>query len=591
MPTTSPILVQLQRLHERLAADRSGAVADYIPELAAADPEPFGICLATVDGAVYAVGDSDLPFTIQSMSKPFVYGLALQDRGIDVTAARVGVEPSGDAFNAIALEPGTGRPRNPMVNAGAITSTSLVDGDRDARVLDGLSRYAGRPLAVDDAVFASEWGTAHRNRAIGHLLRGAGVLAEDPDRVVEAYVRQCAVRVTCRDVALMAATLANGGRQPLTEQQALAPALVDRVLSVMTTCGMYDGAGAWVVDVGMPAKSGVSGGVLAVLPGQFGLGVFSPRLDEVGNSVRGVAVCRALSAELGLHVLDGPRAGRAVVRASYDLAEMPSSRRRPPAERAHLQATGGTARVLRLQGDLNFAATERVVREALAVADARAIVVDLSAASPQAPSRPLIRELAAQLAAGGVRLALVDARRRVVVPAATGFPSLDEALQWAEDLLLDETADLTPTTAVTLEQHDIARGLEAAQLGALARRLQPRSFAAGEHVVRAGGTADELLLLMAGDLDVSVATPDGRRPLATLTPGAVLGEAALLGPAPRSADAHARSDVELLVLPLSEVERIADEDPALHAALLRALLLASHETVRRLSRQVGALDA
>ena len=304
----SPVARYLERLHSRHASLRDGAVATYIPELAKADVGWFGIGLMTVDGVSYETGDTRQPFTIQSISKPLVYGIALEDQGPEAVRRKVGVEPSGDAFNAISLEPHTGRPMNPMINAGAIATASLVNGTspeaRLARVVDAISAYAGRPLALDEAVFESERRTGHRNRAIGHMLRNYEILADAPEPVLDLYFRQCSVLVDGRDLALIAATLANGGVNPLSGQRAVAAQHVGPILSVMTTCGVYDLTGEWVYSVGMPAKSGVGGGIIAVIPGQAGIGVFSPPLDARGNSVRGIRVCEELSQRFGLHIFD-----------------------------------------------------------------------------------------------------------------------------------------------------------------------------------------------------------------------------------------------------------------------------------------------
>jgi glutaminase len=256
----SPIRSCLQRLYDRYAGLREGAVATYIPELAKADPEWFAICIVTIDGHVYEIGDSRQLFTIQSISKPFTYGLALEDNHSAVVRDRIGVEPTGDAFNAISLAPGTGRPFNPMINAGAIAATSLIAGhsseDKFGRLLGMLSLYAGRALAIDESIYESERATGHRNRAIGHLLRNFDVLSSDPEPCVDLYFRQCSVAVTCRDLGLMAATLANGGVNPQTGERAVRESIVPEVLSIMSTCGMYDYAGEWMYRVGLPAKSG-----------------------------------------------------------------------------------------------------------------------------------------------------------------------------------------------------------------------------------------------------------------------------------------------------------------------------------------------
>ena len=237
----SPVQVYLDRLHARYAGLGEGKVATYIPELGKADPAWFGICLATPDGRVYEVGDTRQQFTIQSISKPFTYGLALEDQGYDEVLKRIGVEPSGEAFNSISLTP-AGCPLNPMINAGAIATTSLIAGhsaeDRLERLLAVFSLYAGRPLSIDEAVYRSERDTGHRNRAIGHLLRNFEVLTDDPDLALDLYFKQCAIQVDCRDLSLIAATLANGGRNPLTDDRAVPHDLVESILSVMTTCGM-----------------------------------------------------------------------------------------------------------------------------------------------------------------------------------------------------------------------------------------------------------------------------------------------------------------------------------------------------------------
>jgi glutaminase len=260
----------LHRCHEEFKNDQSGAVANYIPQLGKADPAHFGVSVATMDGHVYAVGDAATPFTIQSISKAFVFALALERLGQEKVEARIGVEPSGEAFNSIRLD-ADNRPFNPMVNAGAIACTGLIyqaEGDGAfALVHDTLSRFAGRRLDIDDDVFLSERETGDRNRAIAWLLHNCSVLQCEVDEALDVYFRQCAILVTARDLAVMAATLANGGRNPGTGEQIVSPYVVARTLSVMTSSGMYDYAGEWIYRVGIPAKSGVGGGIIASLPG------------------------------------------------------------------------------------------------------------------------------------------------------------------------------------------------------------------------------------------------------------------------------------------------------------------------------------
>jgi len=309
----------LSDAHARHRPNRGGALADYIPELTRCDPEAFGIAIATVDGDLHTVGDTDKAFTIQSVSKAFVYCLALELAGREAVLARVGVEPSGDAFNAIVFDPRTNMPFNPMVNAGAITVTGIVHklvgkGAFDL-IFEKLSEAAGRTLRVDEAVYRSESETGHRNRAIGHLLRNVGAVEGSVDEILDIYFRQCSILVSAADLARMGSTLANVGDNPVTGRQVFDLVAVRSTLAVMFTCGMYDFSGNWAFDVGVPAKSGVGGGICGVVNRQLGIGTYSPRLDSKGNSVRGVAAFTEIADELGLHAFEYSNIGSAFVRS------------------------------------------------------------------------------------------------------------------------------------------------------------------------------------------------------------------------------------------------------------------------------------
>ncbi len=310
----SPLRTILKDVHQRHQSAGEGKVADYIPELSRADPDWFGVSVVTAGGEAFAFGQADQTFTIQSISKPFVYGLALEMHGRDAVLARIGVEPTGDAFNSIVkLDEKSKRPHNPMVNAGAIAAANLIrDVDAPARLnrmLDMFRRYVGHDVMIDMGVFTSERATGHRNRAIAHLMRNFSMIGDDIEDTLDLYFKQCSVLVSCRDLAVMAATLANDGVNPLTGERAVEARYIRDVLSVMQTCGMYDFAGEWVYRVGMPAKSGVAGGIIGVVPGKAGIAVFSPPLDEHGNSVRGIKVFIDLAEQFGLHLFE-PR-GRA----------------------------------------------------------------------------------------------------------------------------------------------------------------------------------------------------------------------------------------------------------------------------------------
>ena len=605
----NPVERYLADLHERFRALDDGEVATYIPELGKADPRWFGICVATIDGHVYEVGETRRPFTLQSISKPFVYGLALEDRGKSAVLARIGVEPTGEAFNEISLEPGTGRPRNPMINAGAIAAASLVAGrsleDRWNRLLALFALYSGRRLELNESVYRSERETGHRNRAISHMLRNAGILTGDAELDLDLYFRQCSIDVTARDLALMAVTLAAGGANPVTRERALGAANVDEVLSVMTSCGMYDHAGEWLYQVGFPAKSGVSGGILAVLPGQFGIGVFSPPLDARGNSVRGVAVCRALSDELGLHSLNAPRVALSALRARFDLRARSSQRGRSERERELLARSGHQAVIYRLQGDLSFAGMELVARKlGSEPPETRLCVIDLANVREiDAPAARIVRELLIGGAAAGREFAVVGLARHsrlerglsaaVVdgsLPRLVQYAELDAALEWCENRLLSEHgASPEDGPELPLAAHELLRGLDAEQLLGVANSALRREFAPRQFVVREGELADELFLLVRGGLCVLASGPDGElRRLATLSPGMSFGESALLARGTRTAFVRADSAAVCWALPVAALENASRTRPGLMTALLTNVLRSTLQIVGRLSRELAA---
>lgn len=606
-----PIQAYLDALHRRLQGETSGRVATYIPELAKADPDGFGIVLATVDGQVYEVGDSRRPFTLQSVSKPLVYGVALEDAGPERVRRTVGVEPSGEAFNSISLEPGTGRPLNPMINAGAIAASSLVGGADPAarleRVVSALSTYAGRRLEIDAAVFDSERSTGHRNRAIGHLLRGFGILEHDPEPALALYFQQCSLRVDAHALALMAATLANGGVNPATGQRAVQAEHVGPILSVMTTCGVYDFTGEWVYRVGLPAKSGVGGGIMAVLPGQLGIGVYSPLLDERGNSVRGVKVCEALSRDLGLHFLRPPRVAASTVRKRYTLAQVRSKRQRRADEQALLQRHGQAALVFELQGDLRFATLEPVLREVHAAGAGLALVMlDFKRVTgiDDAAAR-LLGGLVNSAAAQGQALVFSRVRKgdlqgefhAAIEPrhqTAVNFqPQLDLGLEWCERSLLQRHRPPAPRGAgLELDAHPLCAGLSPADLDWLGTQVATRVWEPGSAVVQRGDPADSLFLLLRGEVSVLIALPQGgTQRLATLTEGMSFGESALLDGGQRSADVRADTEVACAVLPVAALRRAERERPALALGLLKGLLRSAAQATARLTADVAALEA
>jgi glutaminase len=319
MQDTLSLQEVLNVTYEKYRTMHDGDVATYIPELGKTDPNDFAICLVTVDGQVFSAGDWGKEFTMQSVCKPFAYQIALEELGRERALTYVGVEPSGEAFNSIELDPRTMRPFNPMVNAGAISVASLIKKNSpDAGVrafVEKMQMAAGRKLRIDTEVLASETATGNRNRAIAYLMLNFGVIDEDVNHTLHQYFSQCSLLVNCRDLATMAATLANMGTNPVTHETVFDFQYIKDVLAVMFTCGLYDHAGEWAYRVGLPAKSGVGGGLLAVVNRQLGIAVYSPRLDAKGNSVRGIMVCRELANRLGLHAFEFTNVGSSFVQS------------------------------------------------------------------------------------------------------------------------------------------------------------------------------------------------------------------------------------------------------------------------------------
>ena len=313
MSTLTQVEEIIQEVYQKYKDVDEGEVATYIPELGKANPNHFGICLVSVDGQQFSVGDCQHEFTIQSICKPFAFQMALEERGRDEVLRHVGVEPSGDAFNSIELEPRTMRPYNAMINAGAIAISSLIKKDsRESGVgafVEKMEKAAGRQLRIDECVYASEAATGNRNRAIAYLMLNCGIIDAGVDHSLHQYFSQCSLLVNTCDLAVMAATLANMGTNPVTREQVFDFQFIKDTLTVMFTCGLYDHAGEWAFRVGLPAKSGVGGGIIAVVNRQLGIAVYSPRLDAKGNSVRGILACKELASHLGLHAFEFTNVG------------------------------------------------------------------------------------------------------------------------------------------------------------------------------------------------------------------------------------------------------------------------------------------
>jgi glutaminase len=299
----------VQNAYTKISTNKDGKNADYIPALAKVDPKIFGIALVTVDGRVYTAGDMKSEVSIQSISKVFTLALVMEQMGPDAIEKNVGVDATGQPFNSIvAIEQYRGAEMNPLVNPGAIATTSMVRGaNRDAiwrSILSYYSDFAGRPLMVNQEVYKSEAETNQRNQALASLMYAYGHIKENPAQATDIYTEQCSVSVNARDLAVMAATLANGGKNPMTGKVVMKQENVAEVLSVMATAGLYDDSGKWLYKTGAPAKSGVGGGLIAVIPGKFGIAAIAPPLDQAGNSVKGQLAIEEVIRALGANPYD-----------------------------------------------------------------------------------------------------------------------------------------------------------------------------------------------------------------------------------------------------------------------------------------------
>jgi glutaminase len=308
LPQPEVVQEVLDEAYERFRTNVEGELSTVYPALAAAPSDALGICIISTDGRVHSVGDADAEFSVMSVSKPFVFALVCEQIGPEDARARLGVNSTGLPFNSLwAVERTADGRTNPMVNAGAIAASSLAPGDsledRWRFIKDGLSRFAGRELDTDEDVYASASASNSRNQSIARLLDSFGSLYCDPAEAVELYTRQCCLRVSAHDLAAMGATLADGGVHPITRERVIDASVCHYALSVMLTAGLYESSGEWLYDVGLPAKSGISGGIVTVSPGKGGMGTFAPLLDREGNSVKGRLVARFLSERLGMDLL------------------------------------------------------------------------------------------------------------------------------------------------------------------------------------------------------------------------------------------------------------------------------------------------
>jgi len=603
----SPIKTYLENLFIEFAQVEDGKVASYIPALSQADPKAFGISIVTVDGHKYEVGDSTVPFSLQSMSKPFTYGIALEEHGVDYVLSKVGVEPSGDAFNSISLD-SNGAPMNPMINAGAISAAGMVTGkDLKAKLkklIKAYSRYAGRKLKVDENIYKSESETGHRNRAIGYMLRNFDIIGEDPDETLELYFKQCSINVDCNVLAQMAATLANNGVNPITRKQALDSQYIEKVLSVMSTCGMYDYTGGWIYDIGLPAKSGVAGGIMAVLPGQFGIAIYSPLLDVRGNSVRGIRVCERISEDFKLHIYVG-RKSTFAIRAAYDGHCGESQRTYCVRDERIIGTCAERIKIWELHGDINFGSIEYVINEVVSSQeDMDYCVLDLKhVLSINSAATKLLVDLVNEFKASDKHLLFSNISHldnlKIVIEEAVDteknvFVNRLDAQEWCESHILHQHIDKgsLDNKVVDLAEQMLCDKMPQEQLASLRRILVKEKFKKGTIIYDEGDDAESLYFLGKGEVSFQLKNQSGEIvKISSLSAGTTFGEMALIERKKRSASVVCESQVSCLRLDFKHLDENTFEfSSTIHSRLLMNLALIMAERLKRANDTIRAFD-
>ena len=652
-PTSNPLTDLLARVHERFAGHDEGELSGYVEPTGGVDTDDFGLSITTVDGHTYSHGQADRLFAIQSISKAFTYATALTDAGFEAVDAVIDVEPSGEAFNEISLQEGTGRPSNALINAGAIASTSLVSGtssnpyaepdnhpqpqdaaladdtaqadagsspsaagdpgtSRRDRLVAAFSAMAGRDLSVNERVLEFERQDGDRNLALAHLMRSFDLITEGPEAIADDYFAACSIEVTTEDLSMMAALLATGGIHPVSGERLLSERVVERVLGVMSTCGMYDDAGEWMVRVGLPAKSGVGGGILVVVPGQAGFAVYSPLLDRHGNSERGVLACEAMSQELDLHLMHGARVTHSAVRLTYAVTAAPSGVRRTPQAEEVLARHGHRGRVIEVQGSLAFGAAESVMRELVALDDVDAVVVDVRRVTDVSRfAREGLASIAASFREQGVGVVLVDDSGRVA--DAESLRVVDrrrEAIEWVEDLLLERHGEgELERSEVEVEDAGVMATLPDEDVTALLPRMETRQHAAGDVLITEGDAFSGIHLITSGTVESTAREPGAQshdeqgpqdptadddvefRRLAVLGPGHSFGEFGLVADGRHTATVTALEDTTTWVLTPAVLTSLEAEDPALALRLWQAISREAYARVRSQMDEIAARGA
>ena len=642
----SPLHRYLSDLLENIRPMTAGTVNPVTATATQPDISKLAITLTTVNGFQYSSGDSDHRFAIQSIAKVFAYGLALDDLGSTELAKKIDVEPSGDPFNEISLQSGSGRPANPMINAGAIATVGQIKGrggvdrlSRITRIMDLAAEGSPGELEINRTVYHAENINGHRNRALAWLLRSFEIIDSDPEPVVQDYFLECSTDVTTENLSMMAATLANKGVNPVTGREVFSEETTRQVLGVMMTCGMYDAAGNWMIDVGLPAKSGVDGGIMVVVPGQMGIGVYSAPLDEHGNSVRGAAAVRRVTRDLGLHYADASPLGGSTLRAHYSLADASLGVVRSTELSRITSQFGDRCQILEVSGDLGFAETETMARTIVELDDevsmviidfqgvddfGRAAVLMLASltASWRSAGKDIIfidwtetlveyileyieirddlelpdpRDKAKAASAGHIDLPWdSEAPEKEINGEFRLFDNRSAALEWAElrlahryarQILQTDDAPREPETAPVFDF------LEDRDVNVLADYMELRSYTAGTVIRRVGQPFGGIYFIRSGRVELAAEGPDDTRYRHVyLSPGSTFGEFALSYTGRQLTTIRAIDDAEILVLSAQKIAQIENSDPQLAIRLWTAIAREAYTILEQSSREAGARE-
>ena len=603
----NPLQTFLNEAYQIIFGDKSGAPAGYIPELAVVNPDQFGIAITTSDGYTHEVGDTTTEFTIQSISKAFIYSLALEMLGPDEVLKTIGIEPSGEAFNSIRLNDNN-QPFNPMVNSGAIACTALICQKYGKRAFDQIQEtlggFAGRQLDLDERVFSSENLTGDRNRAIGWLLKNNKNFDCDVEEVLEVYFKQCSILVTAKDLSIMAATLSKNGINPVSKSKIIGNTTAIQTMSVMVSSGMYDYSGEWTYKVGLPAKSGVGGGITAVLPSQFGLGVFSPPLDQLGNSVRGIKVCQLVSTRFNLHVLEIEDDVAENMPISYDLSAIRSSRARSTYDNEILTEFGPRAWVLELSGVINFSGSDFITRSIVEAENKDFIILSFKRVSHLTTGAlELFRVFFEKVRLKDCQIILSDTTyaedttlslfgiiSELIEAHSICFGNLDQAIEWVEDQLVTKysTNRYKGDGLISLTDQPLLRDLTDVEMLLIQENLIMTEYESGSKIITAGDAPDGIYLLQDGQVNVMIGDSTH---IAGLNAGTCFGELALLSPdEPRTADIVAKTKTNCAFLSIEAFQKISSINAQINALILRNLSLLLFERLKQSNSKIATLS-